>query len=283
MNAWRTLLALIVASACNSGCGSPSTTPNGTAAAQSAAATNSETRTMTPIDAAPKVTEEALQAVEKKYSCRLPDDYRRFLLQSNGGFPSPDCVVFTEADLKTASDVFCFFAIGDERSWASLEWHCDTFSGRLPKGTLPIARDSCGNLWLLSVGSTSPGAVFFWDHGSYETFDETDLAQWPRVATNFHAFRESLIPYDANATNKAVLSRYALVKQATEGMAKKDDGFSTRANPEYAWHCDCTDGGDVRMQFVAYEVHAAVTHTDGYSRLRALKGLIKQGPPRLPK
>jgi hypothetical protein len=36
------------------------------------------------------------------------------------------------------------------------------------------------------------------------------------------------------------------------------------------------------MEFVQYEVHAAVTHTDGYSRLRAMKGLIKEGPARLP-
>ena len=37
------------------------------------------------------------------------------------------------------------------------------------------------------------------------------------------------------------------------------------------------------MQYVNYEVHAAATHTDGYSDLRAASGLIEAGPPRLPK
>jgi hypothetical protein len=72
------------------------------------------------------------------------------------------------------------------------------------------------------------------------------------------------------------------VKQAADGMARRDSGFSTRANPEFVWHCDCNDEGKVRMQFVEYKIHAAVTHTCGYSRLCAIKGLIKEGQPRLP-
>src|SRR5438105_1828158 len=119
--------------------------------------------TLTRLGDAPMVTEDTLQAVEKKYAFQLPDDYRKFLLENNGGFPWPNCVTFTEAGRKTASDVFCYFAIRDKRAWASLEWHFDTFSGRLPKNTVPIARDSCGNLWLLTVGGERAGSVFFWD------------------------------------------------------------------------------------------------------------------------
>jgi hypothetical protein len=163
-----------------------------------------------------------------------------------------------------------------------MEWHLDTFARRLPKNTIPIARDSCGNLWLIAVGNESAGSVFFWDHGSYATFDETDLANWPRVAESFLQFRANLAAYDATVEKGTVPSRYALVKRATEGMSKKDAGFSARANPGFVWHCDCDDDGKVKMQFVEYEVHAAVTHTDGYSRLRAIRGLIKQGPMRLP-
>jgi hypothetical protein len=63
-------------------------------------------RTLAPIADTPVLTEDSLQAVEQKYSCQLPDDYRRFLLENNGAFPSPDCVSFSEAGQKTASDVF---------------------------------------------------------------------------------------------------------------------------------------------------------------------------------
>jgi hypothetical protein len=163
-----------------------------------------------------------------------------------------------------------------------MEWHHDTYSGRLPENTLPIARDSCGNLWLLSVGGDNVGSVYFWDHGSYDTFDETDLRNWPRVAASFTEFLGSLGSDDVSADTTVVPSRYSLVRQATGGMSENNAGFSTRANPGYVWHCDCDDAGHVKMEFVQYEVHAAVTHTDGYSRLRAMKGLIKEGPTRLP-
>jgi hypothetical protein len=239
-------------------------------------------RTLEPIDGTPTLTEDSLRSVEQKYSCELPDDYRRFLLANNGAFPSPDCVTFEEAGRQTASDVFCFLAIDDERAWASLEWHFETYSGRLPNNTLPIARDSGGNLWLLSVRSENAGSIFFWDHGSFDTFDEADLTNWPLVAASFQEFWDSLGTFDASAADNVVPSRYSLVKQATDGMAKKDSGFSTRANPGFVWHCDCDDDGNVSMQFVRYEIHAVAAHTCGYSRLCAIKGLIKGGQLRLP-
>jgi hypothetical protein len=238
--------------------------------------------TVTTFDDVPTVTEDDLKAFENKYAFRLPNDYRTFLLENNGGFPSPNCVTFSEAGRKTASDVFCYFAIGDQRAWASVEWHLETYSGRLPEDTVPVARDSCGNLWLLAVGGGNAGSVFFWDHGSYATFDEKDLANWPRAAESFLEFRARLASYDAAVEQRAVPSRYALVKQATQSLAKQGAGFSARANPGYAWHCDCDEHGNVKMQFVQYEVHAAFAHTDGYSRLRAVRGLIGEGPTRLP-
>jgi hypothetical protein len=238
--------------------------------------------TLTKFDDVPALTEGALQTVEKKYGCQLPDDYRRFLLKENGGFPLLDCVPFTEGGRKTASDVFCYLAVCDEPAWASMEWNFDTFSSRLPKDTLPIARDSCGNLWLLKVGGENSGSVYFWDHGSYDTFDETELDNWPRVAASFQEFQDNLVAFDAAPEDRAVPSRYALVKLAAEGISKKDAGFSARANPGFVWHCDCDGDGKVNMQFVQYGVHATFTHTDGYSRLRAIKGLIEEGPTRMP-
>lgn len=241
------------------------------------------TPTLTPIADVATLTEDSIRSIERKLSCELPDDYRRFLLEHNGGFPVPDCVRFTEAGRQTASDVFCFFAISDKPAWASVEWHLDTYSGRLPKNTVPIARDSCGNLWLLGMRGENPGSVYFWDHGSYDTFDETDLNNWPRVAAGFQEFLGNSATYDVSFENDVVPSRYALLKRATQSMSKGDSDFSSRANPGFVWHCDCDADGNVTMQFVQYEVHAITTHTDGYSRLRAIKGLIKQGSTRLPK
>jgi hypothetical protein len=243
--------------------------------------TEPEMPTLEPIADAAEVTEDSLHGIEQKYACHLPSDYRAFLLAHNGAFPSPACVTFKEAGRLTTSDVFCFFAMDDARDWASLEWHEETYRERLPKSTLPIGRDSCGNLWLLSLRRDDAGSIFFWDHGSYDTFDETDLEHWPKLAPSFTAFLGTLSPFNA-AAEDGVPSRYSLVKQAEEGMVKRDPSFSTRANPEYVWHCDCDGEGKVRMQFVQYDKHAIFTHTCGYSRLRALKGLIQGGRTRLP-
>lgn len=240
-----------------------------------------KTSAFTKFDNAPTLAECDLLALEKTYGFQLPGDYRHFLLENNGGFPSPNCVTFTDAGRKTASDVFCYFASGDNPPWASMEWHFNTFSGRLPKDTIPIARDSFGNLWLLKICGDNHDSVFFWDHGSYDTFDETDLGKWPRVATSFRESRDKLAEFRAEEEDQ-MPSRYALVNQAVAGLSKQNAGFSQRANPDFAWHCDCDDDGNVRMQFVQYAVHAAFTHTDGYSRIRAMKGLIKVGPTRLP-
>lgn len=238
---------------------------------------------ITTIDAVPKLTEEVLAGFEEKYQCRLPNDYRRFMLANNGGFPSPDCVVFQEAGRTTASDVFCFHCITDERPWASMQWHWDTFAGRLPKDTLPIAHDSCGNLWLLSVGPDHGNAVIFWDHGTFDNFDETDFDAWPKVANSFDEFLGRLSEYRPLPEDEELLSRYALVKRAVEGMAKQSPDFDKYTAVDAAWHCDYSEDGRVQMQLVNYVPHAAVTHTDGYSRLRASKGLNEEGPARLPK
>ena len=243
---------------------------------------NTASLTLTRIDNAPKVSEEIVQKFEKNIELKLPADYRQFLLDYNGAFPSPDCFIFSEAGHETASDVFCFLAIADERPWLSTEWNMETYSHRLPKSTIPIARDSSANLWLLQITESSAGGVYFWDPGSYDTFDESALENWPKVADSFQDFQNQIRSGDGIHNSGPVLTRYALVKQAGEGMAITDKGFTTRANPEFVWHCDCDADGQVSMQFIKYDIHAATTHTCGYSRLRAINGLIKEGKTRLP-
>lgn len=229
-----------------------------------------------------QLTESYLHSFEKERSLKLPSEYREFVLDHNGGFPSPNCVIFEEDGRRTASDVLCFFALNDERSWASVEWHLEILADRLPESTLPIARDAHGNLWLLSLRKEDTGAVYFWELGSYANVQETKLAIWPKVANNFQAFRQQLTTYDQFAEPGDIPSRYALTKQATAAMTQRDEGFSLQATPEFVWHCDCNAEGKVQMEFVQYQMHAGVTHTCGYARLRAIQNLIEEGEARLP-
>lgn len=235
---------------------------------------------LSPIPDAPRLDQNAIRAFEQAIQCTIPDDYRQFLLQHNGGFPEPDIVSFQEWNRATFSDVYCFHALGDPRPWAGIERHRNLFEGRLPSTTIPIAHDSCGNLWLLDVGGG--GGVYFFDHGSFDNFDETDLQNWPRVAESFQEFLDNLSVYDPSLEGDGVQSRYALVLHAQSGMAKQGTGFNKRAMPDGAWHVHPGGSGNFSMQFVMYAVHAGAPHTDGYSVMRAEAGEIPEGPTRLP-
>ena len=179
----------------------------------------------------------------------------------------------------TAADVACFHAVGNLPPWASLAWHIEVFSDRLPRGTLPIAHDSCGNLWLLSVGPDRPGSVLFWDHGTFASVDETDFDAWPQVASSFEDFLAKLSEYRPLPDEEALKSRYTLVQLANCGMANQSPDFNEQEVHDFAWHCHVDEQAKLDMQLVQY---AAVVHTDGYTQLRAAEGLIEEGPARLP-
>ena len=106
-------------------------------------------------------TEEVLDHFQEAHRCELPDVYRQFLMKSNGGIPTQDCIEFVEAGRTTFTDILCFHAIGDQSSHNSVDWHLELFEGRIPKDTLPIARDSWGNLWLLVTRGKASGKIYF--------------------------------------------------------------------------------------------------------------------------
>ncbi|MCE9546854.1 MAG: SMI1/KNR4 family protein [Planctomycetia bacterium] len=271
--------SVLIAAMCLLGCAPQSKEPTNKS---SNPPTNAQMLKIKPIDGAPTLTEDSLREFETNQQCKLPDDYRRFLLRHNGGFPYPDCVAFKEAGRPTASDVFCFHAVDDERPWASMAWHLKTYADRIPKHTLPIAHDSCGNLWLLNLGSDQRGAVVFWDHGTFDDVNETDFNVWPRVAHSFQEFVDNLHEFHPLPEDEVLLSRYAMVQTALAAMAEREPGFNKFSVVDAAWDCDDGKDGKVQMRAVKYEVHASVMHTDGYARLRAAKGLIKDALPRLP-
>ena len=129
-----------------------------------------------------------------------------------------------------------------------------------------------GNLWLLKVGGENHNSIFFWDHGSYDTFDETELGNWPRIATSFQEFRDKLTAFRA-AEDRAVPSRYALVMQAVKAISKQDPGFSPRAHPDFAWHCDCDDDGNVKMH-----VGSVCSSRGSHAHRRLLALACEKGP-----
>jgi hypothetical protein len=137
-----------------------------------------------------KLTSKSLGVFCRNHKITLPDDYVNFLLEHNGGTPIPATNKLPE------TDVNYIFGIQDEASWASLEWYIQTFKERIPANYLPIAKDSGGNLFLMSLIPANYGAIFYWDH-EYESESTGDSVykNLRKSATSFSEFLLNLYEY----------------------------------------------------------------------------------------
>jgi SMI1-KNR4 cell-wall len=136
-------------------------------------------------------SEQAIQEFESQFGGRFPDDYRLFLSTTNGGRPDPSALTFRAGDSISDCSVRYFLTLDKKEKRYSLHQFLSTYGDRIPKGLVPIACDSFGNLLLLDVGGPNSGAVYFWDHEN-ENMDEPGWDNVFQVATSFAALEQSL-------------------------------------------------------------------------------------------
>lgn len=136
-------------------------------------------------------SDEALSQLEAQLGFTLPNDYRQFMAEINGGRPVPSGFVFATADGKSDSAVRYFLTLDAQEERYTIQEFLDRYSNRIPKKTLPIACDSFGNLVLLDAGSMPPGAVCFWNHEK-ESMDEPAWDNITLVAASFTDFVNGL-------------------------------------------------------------------------------------------
>lgn len=147
-----------------------------------------------------------IAAFEKHIGHELPQEYREFLLNHNGGRPVPDAFTLTADGREPEEDlVMCFFplrnlslgavevkAMEELRTWPL---HCawddlqndleNLYETELDPPILPIGTDGSGNYIGLVLSGDRAGAVVFLDH---ETAEDWTLAP------SFNAFVDSLRP-----------------------------------------------------------------------------------------
>jgi len=138
---------------------------------------------------------ELLTKFETLIGAKLPGDYRKFLLDVNGGAPVKHkkqkgeyAVVSIDWEgrepQKTDRNAIVDYLLVVEE-WEeggpnalTLFWKYDTFvkeDRSIPKGLIPIGSDPGGSLFLLDVAGSQPGAVFFWARGWHRNeLDEID-------------------------------------------------------------------------------------------------------------
>jgi hypothetical protein len=131
-------------------------------------------------DAYKNATQNEIELLEKKLGYPLLDQYKHFLLEHNGGRPTPAEVNYQQPDRNELSSTVIqfFFGIYDQGdiydlSSNSVEGDGD-YMGRMPPHFLPIAIDVFGNLFCISLSGNDIGKIFFWHHESSD-FENRDL------------------------------------------------------------------------------------------------------------
>lgn len=134
------------------------------------------------------VGEMELAGVERKLKLQLPETYRRFLLEYNGGIPSPD-IIDVQGLPGSPTDLQVLFGIDREVESSDLALNYSLFKKRLPNlRLLPIGCDSGGNLFCMDVRGDIVGQIFYCDVNS-------SAARLYEVAPSFDDFLGKLRPW----------------------------------------------------------------------------------------
>lgn len=140
-----------------------------------------------------KIDLKDLQDFEESNQVSLPEDYKNFLIEHNGGVPEYNVISFGT----NASDVQILFGMHNGPYYASLFQAIDVFQNRIPGWYIPIGRDSGGNLYIMSLWEGNKGVIAFWDHETEAPEGEADqyYDNLTEVASSFSDFINKLQPF----------------------------------------------------------------------------------------
>jgi cell wall assembly regulator SMI1 len=149
------------------------------------------------LDVGGQLTNESIAKFESELEIELPQDYRRFLLENNGGEPQEnwafDFFEFNVPD-KTSSVIRYFYKVFDNKTHEVDDlksiYKALVRSGQIPKEYLPIAEDPFGNIIFLRVDKKNFDNVVF---GNAELEDsETGYLVMSMISNTFSEFFNSL-------------------------------------------------------------------------------------------
>ena len=146
------------------------------------------------IDQGASLTTAQVDRIEDRLGMKLPDEYRNFLLDHNGGTPEPRAFPIVDFDKNPKGLVQVFFRIDDGIESSRLDWNYKVFKGRIPKELFPIACDDGGGLICLTISGTNVGAIYYWDFYG-ETRPPTFDNVYP-VAGSLGEFFDSIHEWD---------------------------------------------------------------------------------------
>jgi hypothetical protein len=147
----------------------------------------------------PVVTDEDIRAFEQRIGATLPDAYRAFILEVNGGRTTEDHVQFRlrkgETNLNTLYSL-------NNPSGGDLAYRAKSLSGKLPSELIPIGADDFGSEVCIVVHGERRGEVWFFDKLNERPDDANPRVEWfkrrdmIRLAADFRSFMASLTPLE---------------------------------------------------------------------------------------
>ncbi len=145
----------------------------------------------------PQVTDAQIRAFEQSYGHPLPDDYRQFLLDVNGGQPAR---ANREFDQGVVNNLFSLD--NPEEDSSDLAERANWTRPRLPSPDLLfIGHDDCGDRILIALAGEHRGEVWFMLTGDDARPDDAnprvlwhDRRDMQKLADSFEQFMRSLRP-----------------------------------------------------------------------------------------
>ena len=144
-------------------------------------------------DSKEQLTLEQINNVETRIGFTLPNDYKNFLLNHNGGIPTPNEFKFINTNNESSNSLEDFFhSIFEENGEGNLErkYIYLTNSNRIIGNILPIASDPFGNFVCISLDGEDKGKVYFWDHELEP--EEPSYENLSLIANSFSEFLNNL-------------------------------------------------------------------------------------------
>jgi hypothetical protein len=153
----------------------------------------------------PRVGETAVAAFEAQLKAKLPDDYREFLLDVNGGQPARGHCVFTMRMHKVREDQTVLNSLNslddpDDRFNLAVRWK--RARAWLPSEVIPVGYDGFGGTVVVVITGPRRGQIWFEDgldprpedaNPRVEWFDRRDVS---KLADSFREFMVGLRPLD---------------------------------------------------------------------------------------
>tara|TARA_R110000868_G_scaffold42938_7_gene144876 strand:+ start:7271 stop:7717 length:447 start_codon:yes stop_codon:yes gene_type:complete len=134
---------------------------------------------------------EDLEKFEMAIGHRLPDDYRKFLIEHNGGTPEKYLVCWPGSD--EPSEVWNdTMGLHDGPTYSRLNYAYEGIKEYLPDGILPFASDPGGNYFCIGFKGDFVGKIYFWDHERSDSSESIEL-----LSNSFNEFVLNLVEDDA--------------------------------------------------------------------------------------